>query len=396
VAGGGGFRRHFHAIAVAGRSDTPSEVINYDLPKTDDKTLEPPSPVWHDGDMPWILPLYGRSKVNWAGQILVTQPASDDDRDKSLMIVNNWRSAHAYPSFAFNITLRNRARKIYSSATVVRRIKRLASIEKKLKRFSNMTLSQMQDIGGCRAVVLTVAQVRAVRNLYLGRRHRRLQHEFVKEYDYIAQPQDSGYRAIHLVYKYMSDKPNQVAYCRQRIEIQLRSRPQHAWAAAVETVDAFTRQSLKASQGSKAWLRFFALMGSAIARREGAVLVPDTPTDENELKSELRRVAADLKVEENLASYTTAVQLPTHAELKGAKYYILELRTDEKKLYVTAYRGKDLGRATEFYLEVERNLKPGAQAVLVSGESLLSIQRAYPNYFVDTQFFVDTLREVIA
>lgn len=328
----------------------------------------------------------------------MAESAPDDDREEALKIANNWRSAHAYPSFAFYITMRNRARRVYPSATVVRRIKRLASIEKKLGRLSAMALSQMQDIGGCRAVVLTVPQVRAARNLYLGVRHRKIQHEFVDEDDYITQPhpQGSGYRAIHLIYKYMSDKPNQIAYCGQRIEIQLRSRLQHAWAAAVETVDAFTRQSLKSSQGSTVWLRFFSLMGSAIARREGTALVPDTPTNENELKAELRQLAAELSVEERLAGYTAAVQLPTHAQLKGARYYILELRTDESKLYVTAYRGKDLGRATDFYLEVERNLKPGAQAVLVSGESLLSIQRAYPNYFVDTQMFVAALREAIA
>ena len=114
------------------------------------------------------------------------------------------------------------------------------------------------------------------------------------------------------------------------------------------------------------------------------------------MKSELRRLAVELQVEERFAGYTAAVQLPTHEQLKGARYYILELRTDERKLLVTAYRGRDLDRATDFYLDVERNLKPGALAVLVSGESLVSIRRAYPNYFVDTAMFVDLLREVIA
>ena len=192
---------------------------------------------------------------------MIAELASDDDREEAFKIANNWRSAHAYPSFAFYNTLRNRSQRIYASATVVRRIKRLASIQKKLTRFGAMALSQMQDIGGCRTVVLTVPQVRAVRNLYVGRGHRRFQHEFVDEDDYIAQPQRSGYRAIHLIYKYMSDKFNQVAYCGQRIELQIRSRPQHSWAAAVETVDAFTRQSLKSSQGSETLASFLLTYG---------------------------------------------------------------------------------------------------------------------------------------
>ena len=54
-----------------------------------------------------------------------------------------------------------------------------------------------------------------------------------------------------------------VAACRAglRIEIQIRSRLQHAWATAVETVDAFSGTSLKTTGGSGSektdWGRFY-------------------------------------------------------------------------------------------------------------------------------------------
>ena len=44
-----------------------------------------------------------------------------------------------------------------------------------------------------------------------------------------------------------------------RIEMQLRTRLQHLWAAAVEIFDAFMGENFKSSRGSQAWLDFFAL-----------------------------------------------------------------------------------------------------------------------------------------
>ncbi|MBU6438396.1 MAG: hypothetical protein KGQ77_12790, partial [Betaproteobacteria bacterium] len=62
------------------------------------------------------------------------------------------------------------------------------------------------------------------------------------------------------------------AFNNQKIEVQLRTRLQHAWATAVEIVDAFTGQALKSglklNSGDPKWRRFFALMSSVIAIRE--------------------------------------------------------------------------------------------------------------------------------
>src|SRR5438270_11039884 len=80
-----------------------------------------------------------------------------------------------------------------------------------------------------------------------------------------------------------------------RIEIQLRSRLQLAWATAVETVSTFTGQALKSNIGDDAWKRFFALMGSSIARREGTSIIPNTPESRNELRRELRDCSQQLE-----------------------------------------------------------------------------------------------------
>ena len=54
------------------------------------------------------------------------------------------------------------------------------------------------------------------------------------------------------------------------IELQIRTRLQHAWATAVETMGIFIDHSLKSSQGPQDWLDFFSLVGNAFAYIEGS------------------------------------------------------------------------------------------------------------------------------
>jgi hypothetical protein len=166
--------------------------------------------------------------------------------------------------------MRRAVRNVDDDPLVAQRIKRLPSIRHKLERFPGFNVAQMQDLGGCRAVISTVEQVDAVVDYYL--RASRAKHPLVRHDPYIEEPKESGYRGVHLVYSYNSDKVT--TWNRLRIELQIRTRLQHAWATAVETVGTFTRQALKSSQGEEDWLRFFALMGSAHAIREDRRLSP--------------------------------------------------------------------------------------------------------------------------
>jgi ppGpp synthetase/RelA/SpoT-type nucleotidyltranferase len=66
-----------------------------------------------------------------------------------------------------------------------------------------MNLSQMQDIGGCRAVVASVARVEELHGLYLISS---IKHRLARIDDYIENPQPSGYRGVRLIYRYFSDR----------------------------------------------------------------------------------------------------------------------------------------------------------------------------------------------
>lgn len=337
----------------------------------------------------WALPASSRTRVDKAGQALATAAATNEDLD----VINNWRSSHSFPLNTFQVTLRRKASAIDGRSLVAQRIKRLTSIEEKLRN-SNMRLSQMQDIGGCRAVVATVGRVRGLQGSYA--KDRASKHQLVDVVDYIATPRDTGYRGVHLIYRYHSDHKGKEPYNRLQIEIQLRSRLQHAWATAVETVDVFTNQALKKNTGDLRWLRFFKLMGSVLARRERCPLVAGTPQDDRELRRAVTDLSNELRVDEVLTSYHVVLEMTRRARAKNS-YYLLELRPTSQtagRIVVTPFMEQDAERATEKYLRAERALagEPAAQAVLVRVESLNALKRAYPNYFLDTRMFIDALR----
>jgi hypothetical protein len=318
---------------------------------------------------------------------------AEPDLSQALEIINNWRSSHSFPLNTFQVTLRRKAQEADPRPLIAQRIKRLSSIAYKLHRFPGIRLSRMQDIGGCRAVLGSVSQVRALRDIY---RHSDLRHTLVREKDYISAPKPDGYRSLHLIYRYYSNRTEQ--YNGLQIEIQLRSRLQHLWATAVETVGTFLQQALKASQGEEDWLRFFALMGSAFAIREHTPLVADTPHSNPDLVAELRELARRLDVKNRLQAYGAALHITEGPGANRARFFLLELNPGHNVLTIHGYTQDALARATTEYLNVERRLsgQPGAEAVLVSVDSLRALKRAYPNYFLDTRAFVEAVDQAIS
>ena len=338
----------------------------------------------------WTRPGFTLGDVGRAGQALVEGKADE----QALEIVNNWRSSHAFPLNTFRMGLWQRIRADFPKAIIAQRIKRLPSIKLKLERNPTMYLPQMQDIGGCRAVLPSVPVVREVAAGFPRRPTSRFHHKFQNEKNYIQAPKTDGYRSHHLIYRFQS--PQKPQYNGLRIEVQLRSQPQHLWATAVETVGTLTKQSIKASRGTPEWHRFFALMSSALAVEEGAQTVPGTPTDARILEVELRKLVVQLDVFNVLTAYREALQQAERRTVSRAKYFLLDLRPAEHSVSVREFTTSDLGEATKAYLELETSLTgPGAEAVLVSVGSLQNLRAAYPNYFLDTEAFLQTLKRMV-
>ena len=249
----------------------------------------------------------------------------------------------------------------------------------------------VQDIGGCRGVVSSVEQASQLVKAFVNSK---MKHQLLRQDDYITTPRASGYRSHHLVYKYYSDHSD---YCNDlRIEVQIRSQLQHAWATAVETVSAFTGQALKASQGGDDWRRLFALMGSEMAIRERTPLIDDTPPNVRSLVREIKKYAKLLNVVATLTTYRATIEQSLPAAPRGIQYFLIR-RDSTERVRVSGYRRAELGKAYTDYSQVERTTRadPLADVVLVKVESLSVLRRAYPNYFLDTEVFLGEVKRVL-
>ena len=349
--------------------------------------------------MSWGEPEYTSNEYNLAGKVLVSGAVPNMSLDMALQIINNWRSSHYHPLNTFQRRLRLKANSIDGSSLVAQRIKRLSSIRHKLDRFETMRLLQMQDIGGCRAIVSTIEHLEKLVTIMASRDKARsgrgLKHKLVYEKDYIKNPKPSGYRGVHFVFKYNSDKIK--IYDGLKIEIQFRTFLQHSWATAVETASIFTGQALKSSIGEQDWLRFFSLASSAMATFfEGTPLIPNTPTNSDELRNEVRKYYHLLGVAGHLRAYSEAMKILDVTEMPDTHYYLLYLDAEKKIIRVTPYKQGQLEKAAAEYLDVEKSIRDkNIDAVLVSADSVASLRKAYPNYFVDTDMFISFLNRII-
>ena len=122
--------------------------------------------------MTWEKPKgYTRGRIDRAGDILISDVSTEAEKEEALEILDNWRAIHSYPMHVFKQRLKNKSKLVDSNSLTAQRLKRVPSIINKLKRKYNghpatMKLSQMQDIGGCRAVLSNVDLARKLHKNY--------------------------------------------------------------------------------------------------------------------------------------------------------------------------------------------------------------------------------------
>jgi hypothetical protein len=310
---------------------------------------------------------------------------------------------HAFPLNTITSDLRQKLRRAEADVQPVQRLKRARSILAKLAKEPSMRLTQMQDIGGCRAVVGTLEEVAKLRSQY---RRSKSQHVFVREDDYIVDPKVSGYRSLHLIFRFKSRGYSQ--YNNLLFEVQLRTAIQHAWATAVETVGAVIGQALKSSEGEAAWLSFFQHAALALEYTENAVVAKSRGMSKGEAARTLSKLAARLDVFNKLAAYSAALKATDRSNSKRGAYFLLTLLPETQELQIRSFTRQQAKDAYKEYEEFERRLPlthsgrqlslfpelsdySGAQVVLVGAHSLKSVRDSYPNYYLDTKMFIDAI-----
>lgn len=137
---------------------------------------------------------------------------------------------------------------------VAQRLKRAPTIIDKLSRLPAMKVTMMEDIAGCRAVLPGGrAEIEGVL-----RRVEKNRWEIRRFRDYIKEPKGTGYRAIHVIVV-RDDRP---------VEIQLRTQPQHAWAAHVERAGAMRGEALKDGEGPPDLVEMYRMLAESLALSE--------------------------------------------------------------------------------------------------------------------------------
>ncbi len=336
---------------------------------------------------------FSNNEIKYAGKVLThSGEYSPEELSQAQRVLTYWRTIHTYPINTFQATLRAKLSKLgYLDSLVAQRLKRSVSIVAKLNRFKHMKLTTMQDIAGLRAILKSVKQVRNLQNSY---HQSRFKHILISEKDYIAHPAESGYRGIHMIYQYKNAKRSESDSL--RIELQIRTRLQHNWATAVETMGTFLEYSLKSSEGPKKWLEYFALVSAGFAIREGGPVHNDFANYEaRNLFDEIVSRSFKMKISEKLRGFTIAVDHIIQSN-SNSKYNLLKLNIAKRVVTVKSYSANQYKQANIDYTSIEKEISKGApiQAVLVSTDSIASLRKAYPNYFLDAQEFLDRLNTI--
>lgn len=338
--------------------------------------------------MRWIELQYSKKAIRRAGDYLINDNFDIDQYHQSFEILSNWRSSHEYPLQSMLGYFRKKTFEIDENAIIVRRLKRTPSILAKLLREDGMKLDRIEDIGGCRIVVSNLQKVFLVREAIVSGRTRNI---LRREREYIKQPKDSGYRGIHLVYRYNGSKTQ---FSNHSVELQIRSIVQHSWATAVEVVGTFSGQALKASQGHEKWLTFFKLASQAFEDIENRRL--SSNADSQKRKSLIEHID-QLGVLAKLRAFAVSTKHLSRRRKNNGEYFLLILDIDKSNIKVMRYANDQLGIASKKYdeLEKEHNNNPKRDVVLVSAKSVQSLRKAYPNYFADTTEFSKNIEKVI-
>ncbi len=336
-----------------------------------------------------------KSQVNKAGILLTKETTPEEKRDNALQIVSAWRRAHNYPLQVFTTTLEKYAKEISPEAITVQRLKRIPSIIKKLQRTypgqkGTIKLTRMQDIAGCRSILPTLKDVQLLQQKY---EKSRLRHKKIKENNYLLEPKEDGYRSLHLIYAFQSEK-NKQEYNDKLIEIQIRTQLQHLWATAVETTGFFIGQALKLSEGEEDWKEFFQLVSIAFARKE------ETPElkQNKKLYQLIREKEKKLFAITKMKKWNESIRLFEEMSSKKEKeYFVLELDTIQEKTTISSFTKQEEEKAIELYAKIEKKIygRKEYDVVLVGAKNITTLKEAYLNYFADTKEFIKEIKKIV-
>jgi putative GTP pyrophosphokinase len=330
--------------------------------------------------------LPSKSQVRNAGKRIAAVDGILAASSVDVDIVDEWRKAHLTPLSSIAMWLRKPSIDATGLAPA-QRLKRRSTVLDKLIQGRASDASTMHDLGGCRLIFPTVQALQDFRN-YLETKTRAahgLQHHRDK-YDYIANPKQTGYRGVHYVYGYEPSSSSNSELKGLKIEVQLRTDVQHAWATSVEIADLVLGARTKFEDGTGPYGEFFRVASELLARRhEGMTSCLPELSD--------RELLAAFHEEERRHNLLDRLdRLREQGDLSKIKEHtVLAFQTDGT-LEIFGYT--KASRAVEKERELIDNPNC-AHVVYVRASTPSAIKNSYRNYLTNPTDFVKLLREAL-
>lgn len=342
---------------------------------------------------------YSNREVRRAGETIASDMVWTEETDlivrQAFEIANNWRDSHAYPLRSVRYSVIHHMRHTGLTGLTAARLKRMPAIRRKLRRQnSNFKLNQLQDLGGCRVIMDDITGVTALVDLL----RRNARHDIRGEDNYTFDPKDDGYRSHHLKLAFKGRTPETSVFDGRRIELQVRTRLQHAWATAVEAVGLFRGEDLKGHQGNADWLRLFALISAEFAEAEKCPLPPGCLGKEERI-AEIRRLERSVGALASLDSIRLGVRGTDFPLMPGYRpsHYLIRYVHATKTVFVSPFNApKDAARSYDNAEAFDNRADSDTETVvLVEVDKIENLKAAYPNYFGDVDYFKEQFRRIV-
>lgn len=319
-----------------------------------------------------------RTRVNRAGDRVRDGTADADD----LVAIDKWRAAHRAVLNTFQAILRTRTRG--TDVLVAQRHKRRSTIFDKLRRHPGMRLGRMDDVAGCRLIFSSIEELETFRERFHRARFNHKRKNERNKYDYISNPKDTGYRGIHDVYSYDVSSAVGRPLKGLLVEIQYRTRIQHAWATAVEVIGFVTESQPKFQEGDKRYEHAMALASELLARAFEDKHGPFPEKSGAELVDEFVRADEDIGLLRMLGGLNASEG--AHSQNKNT----ILLFSQSGELELRSFR--DAPEALRELFKLEEEL-PDWDIVLVRADTPHEVRVAFRNYFSDAYEFIDLVNE---
>ncbi len=333
---------------------------------------------------------YSNSCIEKMGKMLF-KSKNPDEVAKAEGIIEEWRAQHDLVLDEFEQKLLP----LLQQECIIlidrsRRLKRLKAIKNKMDRHDVQNLSTMQDIGGMRLILPSLDVVSQTKRL--------LETKGVDDFDiiniddYMNPPKTTGYRAIHIIFKYTPTNVNHDCYG-QKIELQLRTKCQHIWAMGVETAELITDTALKDGSGNEEWQDFFRSISVCFycADINQSLYPIEKKIEANELA---KSVVINPKFIEELRSMMTMVEIDydeknsTDSSIAEG-YYLMDINYKNRMSRILFFKKEEKEKAIALYNRQEKdNEGLPKDVVLVSVPRLKNLKDMYPSYYFDASDFI--------